>query len=247
MRILRAPSSPSPARPIGQPAPLPTKPSPALRCVRAQGQALHLESPGRGVRLHCRRRRCSVAAAAGANPSCRLLCRQQPQQPWATARRPGTSAAGRCTSCRSCGWRRCGPAGCLSSAAGASRAGARLEWRHGRLAAATAQRRLLSRLETQPLPVSSFFLCAQARKYVPPELPLVSFLGWTLGGFYLARYSGAPGRLPYGGCCAAAAAVHAMVLLLHTPSSRLAGPHTAAAATLPAAAPAPCRLPRGCL
>lgn len=33
---------------------------------------------------------------------------------------------------------------------------------------------------------------SQARKYMPPELPLVSFFGWTLGGFYLARYSGAP-------------------------------------------------------
>ena len=33
--------------------------------------------------------------------------------------------------------------------------------------------------------------CSQARKYVPAELPLVSCLGWTLGGFYLARYSGA--------------------------------------------------------
>lgn len=31
---------------------------------------------------------------------------------------------------------------------------------------------------------------AQARKYVPEELPLVSLFGWTLGGFYLARYSG---------------------------------------------------------
>ncbi len=29
----------------------------------------------------------------------------------------------------------------------------------------------------------------QARKYVPPELPLVNFFGYTLGGFYLARYS----------------------------------------------------------
>lgn len=29
----------------------------------------------------------------------------------------------------------------------------------------------------------------QARKYVPPELPLVNFFGWTIGGFYLARYS----------------------------------------------------------
>lgn len=36
--------------------------------------------------------------------------------------------------------------------------------------------------------------CLQARKYVPPELPLVSFLGYTLGGFYLARYSGGCGR-----------------------------------------------------
>ena len=33
----------------------------------------------------------------------------------------------------------------------------------------------------------------QARKYVPAELPLVSFFGWTLGGFYLARYSGGRG------------------------------------------------------
>ncbi|PRW61256.1 NEOXANTHIN-DEFICIENT 1-like isoform X1 [Chlorella sorokiniana] len=32
----------------------------------------------------------------------------------------------------------------------------------------------------------------EARKYVPPELPLVSFFGWTLGGFYLARYSDSP-------------------------------------------------------
>jgi hypothetical protein len=29
----------------------------------------------------------------------------------------------------------------------------------------------------------------QARKYIPSELPLVNFFGWTLGGFYLARYS----------------------------------------------------------
>ncbi|KAI7836283.1 hypothetical protein COHA_009832 [Chlorella ohadii] len=32
----------------------------------------------------------------------------------------------------------------------------------------------------------------EARKYVPAELPLVSFFGWTLGGFYLARYSDSP-------------------------------------------------------
>lgn len=47
----------------------------------------------------------------------------------------------------------------------------------------------------------------QARKYVPAELPLVSLFGWTLGGFYLARYSCEPRRatpaataLPRG-CC----------------------------------------------
>ena len=34
--------------------------------------------------------------------------------------------------------------------------------------------------------------CPQAKKYVPPELPLVNFFGWTLGGFYLARYSDSP-------------------------------------------------------
>lgn len=32
----------------------------------------------------------------------------------------------------------------------------------------------------------------QARKYVPPNLPLVNFFGWTLGGFYLARYTHSP-------------------------------------------------------
>ena len=32
----------------------------------------------------------------------------------------------------------------------------------------------------------------QARKYVPSDLPLVNFFGWTLGGFYLARYSHSP-------------------------------------------------------
>ncbi|KAI3424439.1 hypothetical protein D9Q98_009991 [Chlorella vulgaris] len=32
----------------------------------------------------------------------------------------------------------------------------------------------------------------EARKYVPPELPLVNLFGWTLGGFYLARYSSSP-------------------------------------------------------
>lgn len=32
----------------------------------------------------------------------------------------------------------------------------------------------------------------QARKYVPENLPLVNFFGWTLGGFYLARYSDSP-------------------------------------------------------
>lgn len=32
----------------------------------------------------------------------------------------------------------------------------------------------------------------QARKYVPDDLPLVNFFGWTLGGFYLARYSHSP-------------------------------------------------------
>lgn len=31
-----------------------------------------------------------------------------------------------------------------------------------------------------------------ARRYVPPEIPLVNFFGWTLGGFYLARYSKSP-------------------------------------------------------
>ncbi|KAL4438455.1 hypothetical protein ABPG77_000103 [Micractinium sp. CCAP 211/92] len=32
----------------------------------------------------------------------------------------------------------------------------------------------------------------EARKYVPAELPLVNFFGWTLGGFYLARYDDSP-------------------------------------------------------
>ncbi|KAL4515539.1 hypothetical protein Ndes2437B_g06973 [Nannochloris sp. 'desiccata'] len=32
----------------------------------------------------------------------------------------------------------------------------------------------------------------EARKFVPPELPLVNFFGWTLGGFYLARYTDSP-------------------------------------------------------
>lgn len=32
----------------------------------------------------------------------------------------------------------------------------------------------------------------QARKYIPSELPLVNFFGWTLGGFYLARYTHSP-------------------------------------------------------
>ncbi|WPT11353.1 Protein NEOXANTHIN-DEFICIENT 1 [Picochlorum sp. SENEW3] len=32
----------------------------------------------------------------------------------------------------------------------------------------------------------------EARKYVPPNIPLVNFLGYTLGGFYLARYSDSP-------------------------------------------------------
>lgn len=33
---------------------------------------------------------------------------------------------------------------------------------------------------------------AQARKYVPADLPVVNFFGWTLGGFYLARYTESP-------------------------------------------------------
>lgn len=33
---------------------------------------------------------------------------------------------------------------------------------------------------------------SEARKHTPAELPLVSFLGYTLGGFYLARYSDSP-------------------------------------------------------
>lgn len=32
----------------------------------------------------------------------------------------------------------------------------------------------------------------QAEKYVPPELKLVSLFGYTLGGFYLARYTDSP-------------------------------------------------------
>lgn len=32
----------------------------------------------------------------------------------------------------------------------------------------------------------------QAKKFVPPELPMVNFFGWTLGGFYLARYADSP-------------------------------------------------------
>ncbi|KAF8067121.1 NDX1 [Scenedesmus sp. PABB004] len=32
----------------------------------------------------------------------------------------------------------------------------------------------------------------EARKYVPPELKLVEFFGYTLGGVYLARYDGSP-------------------------------------------------------
>lgn len=33
---------------------------------------------------------------------------------------------------------------------------------------------------------------SEARKHTPAELPLVTFLGYTLGGFYLARYSDSP-------------------------------------------------------
>lgn len=32
----------------------------------------------------------------------------------------------------------------------------------------------------------------QAKKYLPAGLPLVNCFGWTLGGFYLARYSHSP-------------------------------------------------------
>jgi hypothetical protein len=32
----------------------------------------------------------------------------------------------------------------------------------------------------------------QAKKYVPAELPLVNLFGWTLGGFYIARYTDSP-------------------------------------------------------
>jgi len=33
---------------------------------------------------------------------------------------------------------------------------------------------------------------SDARKYVPESIPLVNIFGWTLGGFYLARYDGSP-------------------------------------------------------
>lgn len=33
---------------------------------------------------------------------------------------------------------------------------------------------------------------ADARKYVPDSIPLVNVFGWTLGGFYLARYDDSP-------------------------------------------------------
>ena len=39
-----------------------------------------------------------------------------------------------------------------------------------------------------PVPPS----CLQARKYIPDAFQLVSFAGWTLGGFYLARYTNSP-------------------------------------------------------
>ena len=32
----------------------------------------------------------------------------------------------------------------------------------------------------------------QARSYIPEAFKLVDFLGWTLGGFYLARYDNSP-------------------------------------------------------
>lgn len=58
-------------------------------------------------------------------------------------------------------------------------------------------------------------LLRQARKYMPPELPLVSLFGWTLGGFYLARYSGAHGAfLAYARHCQCVADAYAAVGLL---------------------------------
>eukprot|EP00887_Chlorella_sp_A99_P008182 scaffold12.g8182.t1 len=39
---------------------------------------------------------------------------------------------------------------------------------------------------------SALYQLSLARKYVPAELPLVSLFGWTLGGFYLARYTNSP-------------------------------------------------------
>lgn len=32
----------------------------------------------------------------------------------------------------------------------------------------------------------------QAKKYIPDAFKLVDFGGWTLGGFYLARYNDSP-------------------------------------------------------
>lgn len=40
--------------------------------------------------------------------------------------------------------------------------------------------------------VKSRLLQLQAKKFVPPELSLVNLFGYTLGGFYLARYSDSP-------------------------------------------------------
>lgn len=40
--------------------------------------------------------------------------------------------------------------------------------------------------------ISNYSPFTQARKYIPPELPIVNFFGWTLGGFYLARYTDSP-------------------------------------------------------
>lgn len=40
--------------------------------------------------------------------------------------------------------------------------------------------------------MNQYFSCEQAKKYIPEDLPIVNFFGWTLGGFYLARYSDSP-------------------------------------------------------
>ena len=115
-----------------------------------------------------RRRRPPLIAIAAAAP--RGIGRHTS---WATARLHGSSGGGLCTSCRLCGWRRC-----VARQPAPARAAATCS-----AAAQPVQ---------QPPHVAPTL---QARKYVPPELPLVSLFGWTLGGFYLARYSGEAVRM----------------------------------------------------